>query len=117
MPVLVYSVLRILLIIIAGAALYLAGTRGLLLVVGAVLIGAALSYLILDRYRRASAQWLQSRGKGHTKVEDRFEADAEAEDAMLDEQEGQHRGAEAADVPESPSCSDGQGDGKADPDQ
>src|SRR5699024_1836212 len=91
MPVLVYSLLRILLIVIAGAGLYLAGMRGLLLVVVAVLVGAALSYLVLDPYRRASAQWLQSRGKGHTRMEDRLESDAEAEDALLDEQEQHER--------------------------
>src|SRR5699024_5623600 len=99
MPVLVYSLLRILLIVIAGAGLYLAGMRGLLLVVVAVLVGAALSYLVLDNYRRASAQWLQSRGKGHTRMEDRLESDAEAEDALLDEQEQHERETGAQAIP------------------
>lgn len=136
MPVLVYSLLRILLIVIAGAGLYLAGMRGLLLVVGAVLIGAALSYLVLDRYRRASAEWLQARGKGHTKVEDRIEADAEAEDALLDAQDegaqapadsdredAENSASDAADRDGSDSESDGsetsdrQGDGQTKSDQ
>lgn len=64
MPVLVYSVLRILLIVAAGLGLYLAGMRGVLLVAAAVLIGAGLSYVLLDRFRRASAAWLQERGGG-----------------------------------------------------
>ena len=84
MPVLVYSVLRILLIFGAGAGLYLAGMRGWLLVVVAVLVGAGLSYVLLDKQRRASAEWLAARGRRHTRLEDRLASDADAEDALLD---------------------------------
>ena len=95
MPVLVYSLLRIALIVLAGAGLYLAGMRGLLLVVVAVLVGAALSYVLLDKPRRASAQWLAARGRGHTRFEDRLAADADAEDALLDEEETSGEGHDA----------------------
>lgn len=94
MPVLVYSLLRILLIVAAGGGLYLAGLRGWLLVVVAVLVGAGLSYVLLDKQRRASAEWLAARGRGHTRFEDRLAADAGAEDALLDE--------DAADAAERP---------------
>lgn len=83
MPVLVYSVLRILLVVAAGGGLYLAGMRGLLLVVAAVLVGAGLSYVLLDRFRRASGEWLASRGRGRTRWEDRLASDADDEDALL----------------------------------
>src|SRR5699024_7474749 len=99
-------------------------------VVLAVLIGAALSYLVLDKYRQASAQWLQSRGNGHTKVEDRLESDADAEDALLDEQEQHQDAAHESDaaheaeedsqqaVPEDRTDpSDGQRDSEPHPDQ
>ena len=83
MPVLVYSLLRLLLVVVAGGGLYLAGMRGLLLVVAAVLIGAGLSYVLLDRFRRASGEWLASRGRGKTRWEDRLASDADDEDALL----------------------------------
>lgn len=83
MPVLVYSLLRLLLVVAAGGGLYLAGMRGLLLVVGAVLVGAGLSYVLLDRFRRASGEWLSSRGRGRTRWEDRLASDADDEDALL----------------------------------
>lgn len=95
MPVLVYSLLRILLIVAAGGGLYLAGMRGLLLVVVAVLVGAALSYVLLDKQRRASAEWLAARGRGHTRIEDRLAADADEEDALLDEEESAASGPSA----------------------
>ncbi|UFU02497.1 DUF4229 domain-containing protein [Ruania suaedae] len=89
MPVIVYSALRLLLIGIAGAGLYLAGMRGVLLVAAAVLLGAALSYVLLDRFRQASALWLQRRAAGK---ESRFgrglRADADAEDEDVDRQRG-----------------------------
>ncbi|WP_147918651.1 DUF4229 domain-containing protein [Ruania zhangjianzhongii] len=87
MPVLVYSLLRILLIVAAGGGLYLAGMRGVLLVVAAVLVGAGLSYVLLDKFRRASAEWLASRGRGKTGWEDRIASDADDEDALLGEEE------------------------------
>ena len=83
MPVLVYSLLRLLLVVAAGGGLYLAGMRGLLLVIAAVLVGAGLSYVLLDRFRRASGEWLASRGRGKTRWEDRLASDADDEDALL----------------------------------
>lgn len=85
MPVLVYSLLRILLIVAAGGGLYLAGMRGVLLVIAAVLVGAGLSYVLLDRFRRASAQWLADRGRPKARWGERLASDAADEDALLDE--------------------------------
>src|SRR5699024_6704340 len=56
-----------------------------LLVVVAVLVGAGLSYVLLDKQRRASAEWLAARGRGHTRLEDRLASDADAEDALLEQ--------------------------------
>ncbi|QOR70042.1 DUF4229 domain-containing protein [Ruania alkalisoli] len=103
MPVIVYSALRLLLIGLAGAGLYLAGMRGGLLVAAAVLIGAALSYVLLDRFRQASALWLQQRSAGR---EGRFSRslreDADAEDDVLDQHGSGSPGADHAVEEQSP---------------
>lgn len=111
MPVLVYSLLRILLIVAAGGGLYLAGMRGVLLVIAAVLVGAGLSYVLLDRFRRASAQWLADRGRGKTRWEDRLASDADDEDALL----GAH--GPDTDEPEDEGTADPQGDPAASDEQ
>ncbi|WP_022917160.1 DUF4229 domain-containing protein [Ruania albidiflava] len=121
MPVLVYSLLRILLILVAGAGLYLAGMRGWLLVVVAVLVGAGLSYVLLDNQRRASAEWLAARGRGRTRVEDRLASDADEEDALLDDEAAPTQtGATAAEAetgaPDGEQRSDGQDHQETEPD-
>lgn len=114
MPVLVYSALRILLILGAGAGLYLAGMRGWLLLVVAVLVGAGLSYVLLDKQRRASAEWLAARGRGHTRLEDRLASDAGEEDALLDGEEDPEPVSGGGDRPEP--GSDGEDDQQPKPD-
>lgn len=91
MALLVYTLLRMLLVVAAGGVLYLAGMRGLLLVVMAVVVGAMLSYLLLKGPRERAAGTLQGLAERRPERE-RADADAQAEDAVLDasaEPEGQ----------------------------
>lgn len=81
MALLRYSVLRIVLVVGAGALLYLLGLRSWALVLAAIIVGAGLSYVALDGPRRAAAGELQSRGIGRTS---RIEQDIAAEDARED---------------------------------
>lgn len=83
MPLLVYTLLRILLVVAAGGLLYLLGLRGLLLVVVAVVLGALLSYALLGRHRNRAVETLQAM----TEREPRDvppDADARAEDAEIE---------------------------------
>ncbi|WP_420112487.1 DUF4229 domain-containing protein [Pseudactinotalea sp.] len=59
MSLLVYTLLRMLLVVAAGGLLYLAGLRGLLLVAVAVLVGALLSFLLLKPHRDRAVATLQ----------------------------------------------------------
>ena len=83
MALLVYTLLRVLLVVAAGGLLYLLGLRGLLLVVMAVVVGALLSYVLLKGPRAQAAGTLQ----GFAEREPRAaqpNADSLAEDADLD---------------------------------
>ncbi len=83
MPLLVYTLLRIALVIAAGGVLYLLGLRGLLLVGLAVVVGALLSYVLLPAQRRDAAGALQSIAEREPRASTP-DADARAEDAELD---------------------------------
>lgn len=84
MALLTYTLLRIALVVAAGAVLYLLGVRSWLLVVLAVLMGAGLSYVLLDTQRRAAAGALERRmGGGPTRLERNVDRYAEEEDAEL----------------------------------
>lgn len=91
MPLLVYTLLRLLLIVLAAGVLYLLGLRDLLLVVVAVVVGALLSYLLLSGPRRRAVQRLQQFAEAEPK-QPRPDADALAEDAAIEgsaEREGE----------------------------
>lgn len=83
MPLLVYTLLRILLVVVAGGVLYLLGLRGLLLVVLAVVVGALLSYLLLKGPRERAAGTLQTMAEREPRAA-RADGDALAEDAAVD---------------------------------
>lgn len=91
MPLLVYTLLRVLLVVAAGGLLYLLGLRGLLLVVVAVVLGALLSYLLLGRHRNRAVETLQTMAEREPR-EVSPDADARAEDAEIE------AGAEGAEV-------------------
>lgn len=82
-PLLVYTLLRVLLVVVAGGLLYLLGMRGLLLVVVAVVVGALLSYVLLKGQREQAAGTLQGYAEREPRAP-RPDADSLAEDADLD---------------------------------
>ncbi|MBN0042459.1 DUF4229 domain-containing protein [Cellulosimicrobium cellulans] len=88
MPVVVYSVLRLLLFAVALAALWFAGLRGWLLVLVAAVVALMLSYLTLRKPRDAASRYLAERAEHRARTGERFsreiEDDAAAEDAALD---------------------------------
>ena len=82
MPFVTYSLLRLGLVLASMGLLWLIGVRHwILLVAFGVVIGAALSYLLLRRQRDATAAYLQHR------VESRKESreDEDVEDALTGE--------------------------------
>jgi len=95
-PVVVYSVLRVLLFVVALVVLWFAGLRDWLLVLVAAALALMLSYLTLRRPREAASRWLAERSEHRARTGERFsreiEDDAAAEDAAFEA---------AADGPES----------------
>ncbi|MGC0143008.1 DUF4229 domain-containing protein [Pseudactinotalea sp. Z1732] len=85
MPLLTYTLLRVALVVGAGALLYVLGVRSWLLVVLAVLIGAGLSYVLLAGPRQAAADDLERRTGGRpTNLEKSLARDGDDEDAQFD---------------------------------
>lgn len=90
-PLVIYTVLR--LAIFAGALGlgYLAGLRGLLLLLLAVVVAFAVSYLALPAQKDAAAVWLaeraQRRGDRKGRLDAVIDGDAAAEDAAFDADE------------------------------
>ncbi|MCR1982673.1 DUF4229 domain-containing protein [Cellulosimicrobium cellulans] len=88
MPVVVYSVLRLLLLAVALGALWFAGLRGWLLVLVAAVVALMLSYLTLSKPREAASRYLAARAEHRARTGERFsreiEDDAAAEDAEAD---------------------------------
>lgn len=89
MPLFIYSLLRLALFGGAIGLLYLAGMRGWLLPVVAVVVAMTVSYLTLRRPRDAATQWMAARAdrrRAERAVFPKIDADAEHEDAQLDEE-------------------------------
>ncbi|MFF1530618.1 DUF4229 domain-containing protein [Cellulomonas sp. NPDC058312] len=87
MPVVTYSLLRLALFVVCLVALVLAGTGYLFGVIGAAVLAALLSYLLLQGPRVRAAEWLQARAaaRGDRPRLSRSAAqDAAAEDAAVD---------------------------------
>ncbi|WP_239073159.1 DUF4229 domain-containing protein [Sediminihabitans luteus] len=63
MPLVTYTVLRLLLFAAALGGLYLAGVRDWLLVLLAAVVALLLSYLLLAKPRDAAATYLATRGE------------------------------------------------------
>lgn len=72
-----YTTARILLFVAAAGLIYLAGARGALLLVLALLASGAASYILLSRQREAMAGTLFSRVRS---LRARIDAGAKAED-------------------------------------
>ncbi|OLT54217.1 DUF4229 domain-containing protein [Cellulosimicrobium sp. CUA-896] len=92
MPLVVYSVLRLLLFAVAVGALWLVGLRGWLLVLVAAAVALMLSYLTLRGPRDAASRYLAERAERRARTKERFsraiEDDAAAEDAAVDAADG-----------------------------
>lgn len=81
MPVLIYSALRVLLLVVVLGALWLIGLRHWLALAGfAAVIAAALSYLMLPRQREASARYLADRAAARRRAGE----DEEFEDSVTE---------------------------------
>jgi hypothetical protein len=86
-PVVTYSLLRLALFVVCLVALVLAGTGYLFGVIGAAVLAALLSYLLLQGPRVRAAEWLQARAaaRGDRPRLSRSAAqDAAEEDAAVD---------------------------------
>lgn len=83
MPLLLYTLLRLALVVAAGGVLYLLGMRGLLLGVSAIVVGALLSYALLRGPQRRAVSTLQTFAEREPRPPAR-DADADAEDAQID---------------------------------
>lgn len=100
MRLLVYSLLRVLLVLASAGVLYLLGMRSWLLWLAAVVVGALLSYLLLRTQGRAAAEVIAQMSplrEERPKFSEGVEADAAYEDGLVDEAE--HGGAPAGPAP------------------
>lgn len=119
MPLLVYTLLRVLLVVAAGGLLYLLGMRGALLVIAAVLVGAMLSYAVLGGPRRRAAERLQTIAERDPRPATP-DADARAEDAELDADDARgdrNLGDASAPTSARPPSAEGERDAERDPEK
>ena len=113
MRLLVYTVLRLVIVLAAAGALYLLGMRSWLLWVIAIVVGALVSYLVLRPQGRAAAEVIAEYSplrQERPKFSPTVEADAAYEDAAVDERPG------AADADEAPSAPASAGSLEREPD-
>lgn len=90
-----YTLLRILLFAAVVTVLVAIGARGVTLLVGGLLISAALSYLLLSGPRAAVVERLEARAAARAGADrpgrrGAAERDAEVEDAEADRARGRH---------------------------
>ncbi len=87
-PLLIYSLLRLALFVVATVALAFAGMGWLFAVIAGALVAALLSYLLLNGPRDRAAQWMQARADrrgDRPKLSRRAQEDADIEDAVSDQ--------------------------------
>lgn len=99
MPVLRYSLIRVLLLLASLAALYLVGARGWLWVGLSIVIAGAVSYLAFPRQRNAAAGALQQQAEQRkARAKERGDlADEDVEDAAVEAASGAEDSAGAED--------------------
>jgi cell division protein FtsW (lipid II flippase) len=88
-PLLTYTLLRLALFGAALGLLYLAGLRGWLLPIVAVVVALAVSYLTLRKPRDAATRWMAARSDrrvAQRAVFPKVDVDAVHEDAQVDEE-------------------------------
>lgn len=93
MPLLTYTLLRLALFGGALGLLYLAGLRGWLLPIVAVVVALTVSYLTLRTPRDAATRWMAERAdrRAERTAAPRVDADAAHEDAQVDQELGADR--------------------------
>ncbi|HLR57179.1 MAG TPA: DUF4229 domain-containing protein [Beutenbergiaceae bacterium] len=79
-----YAALRISLLVVVGALLFLAGMRGVLLAGSSIIIAALLAYIFFPTQRNQAAQRLEQIAHREEKPRERDE-DMAAEDAVVEE--------------------------------
>ncbi|MFI2103579.1 DUF4229 domain-containing protein [Isoptericola sp. NPDC019693] len=84
MPLVMYTVWRILLFVAALGAGYLLGLRSWLLVLVAAVVAFAVSYLALSKPRDAAARWLAEKDQRRKDGADRHDVDSDFEDSVVD---------------------------------
>ncbi|MEG3615996.1 DUF4229 domain-containing protein [Isoptericola haloaureus] len=85
MPLVIYSALRLLILVAVLVLGYVVGLGGWLLPLVALVVAFAVSYLALPRQRDAAALWLAERDRERKERRERVvDEDAAAEDAALD---------------------------------
>ena len=88
MPFIIYSALRLALIVVLGVVLYAVGVRDLLLPLLAIVLALMVSYLVLGKQREAAAVYLAGRKKHREETGERFSRavtdDAAFEDDQVD---------------------------------
>lgn len=84
MPLVVYSLLRLALLVAALVAGWAVGMRGWLLVLVATVVAWAVSYLVLNGRRTAAATWLAERAERRRASGRRISARVDADDAAED---------------------------------
>ncbi len=111
MPFVVYSLLRLALVALCWLALVWAGLHPLAAVIAAALLAWGLSYVALRGPRDAAARWIARKDAerkarlGRPALSARAQADADAEDALIDEPGPPRPG--RADEPPAPASPDG----------
>ena len=79
-----YAALRISLLVVVGALLFLAGMRGVLLAGSSIIIAALLAYIFFPTQRNQAAQRLEQIAHREEKPRERDE-DMAAEDAVVED--------------------------------
>ncbi len=117
MRLLVYSLLRVVLVLASAGVLYLFGMRSWLLWVVAVVVGALLSYLLLRPQGRAAAEviaQLSPLREERPTFSESAQADAAYEDALVDAAERPEPADGAAPAPEGSSTLEREPDAEED---
>ncbi|MFD6177770.1 MULTISPECIES: DUF4229 domain-containing protein [unclassified Isoptericola] len=84
MPLVMYTVWRILLFVAALGAGYVLGLRSWLLVLVAAVVAFAVSYLALAKPREAAAVWLAEKEQRRKDGSAKHDVDTDFEDAVMD---------------------------------
>ncbi|MFE6969034.1 DUF4229 domain-containing protein [Isoptericola sp. NPDC057653] len=107
MPLVMYTVWRILLFVAALGAGYVLGLRSWLLVLVAAVVAFAVSYLALAGPREAAAVWLAEKEQRRKDGSAKHDVDTDFEDAVMDRESAES--AESAEPAEPAEPADGAG--------